>query len=191
MAQFLTDAFEVKVHQSTISRTLKKYGIVRYHQKAPLPGEEGPGKLLRGPGPRPSMLLEVRSVDPALQYISPGCGPRPSENPRPSGNQRSPGNLIPPETSRPPSIPHTQEGTLTSENPRAVEHPRSSDNSHESMDENASAMLQLLRNQRTSEPPQSSSHPTKENAALGIINTSTSVTPPTTTQHQGNIDRGI
>lgn len=190
MAQFLTDAFEVKVHQSTISRTLKKYGIVRYHHKAPLPGEEGPGKLLRGPGPRPSMLLDVRSVDPALQYISPDCGPRSSENPRPSGNPRSPGNLSP-ETSRPPSIPHTQEDTLTPENQRPVEQPRSSDNSHESMDQHASAMLQLLRNRRTSEPPQSSSHPPKENAALGIINTSTSVTPPTTALHQGNIDRGI
>lgn len=190
MAQFLTDAFEVKVHQSTISRTLKKYGIVRYHQKAPLPGEEGPGRLLRGPGPRPSMLLEVRSVDPALQYIAPGCGPRPSEMLRPSGNPSPPGIPLPTETSSSPNISDAQEVTRPSETPRPVACPCSSDDSHESMDQHASAMLQLSRNQRTSESPQSSSHPTQGNAALGIKNTSTSVTPPTTVQHQGNKDRG-
>jgi len=161
MAQFLTDAFEVKVHQSTISRTLKKYGIVRYHQKAPLPGEEGPGKLLRGPGPRPSMLLEVRSIDPALQYISPDCGPRPSEH------------SLPPETLRPTNVPHTHEDALPSGNSRPVEHSTSPENMHESMDQHASTMLQSLRDQRTSVSPQSSSRPTKEDAALGIMNPNT------------------
>ncbi len=189
MAQFLTDAFEVKVHQSTISRTLKKYGIVRYHQKAPLPGEEGPGKLLRGPGPRPSMLLEARSIDPALQYISPGCGPRPSETPRISENPRPSENSLPPATPRPASIPHTQDDVLTSKDPPPVEHPRLSENLHDSTDQHASAMLQSLKDQRTSGSPQSSNRPTKEYAALGIISTSTRVMPPTTAQHQPNEDQ--
>ena len=90
IVQFLADAFELKTTQATISRVLKRLGIVRVHRKRPPPGEhghhlggdqgeDGLGKILRGPGPRPSMLTEIRSVDPALQYTSPYSGTRTSE----------------------------------------------------------------------------------------------------------------
>ena len=131
--QFLADAFDVKIHQSTISRALKKLGIVRYHQRKPVPGEneEGGAKWLPGPGPRPSTLVDVRSIDPALQNMTPSCAPHPSEIQRPLGfptqprtplesdNPQPSQNLRPPENQHPPSqIPRAPELQRTPENYR-------------------------------------------------------------------------
>ena len=133
VVQFLADAFDVKIHQSTISRALKKLGIVRYHQKKPVPGEseEDGAKWLPGPGPRPSMLVDVRSIDPALQNMTPSCAPHPSEIQRPlevpsqswtpleSGHPQPSQNLRPPENQHPPQIPLAPEPQRTPENHRS------------------------------------------------------------------------
>ena len=133
IAEFVADAFDVKVHQSSISRALKKLGIVRLHRKRPVPGEpekngeDGMGQLLRGPGPRPSMLVDVRNLDPALQYSMPPAAPRLPDLQHQLGNSEGSIPARAQENPHPPQILSSSENQRPQQAQEAFDSPRTSE----------------------------------------------------------------